>query len=146
MIGQSHSVRSGVCRQGHPLLLDRMDNRDNTPHTYTDRMLSITSSLKGYGVMAEEFFEALVRYLERGERERSQASVKHPHIELALIPVSMCRPQQYFEIKVNVSGASVAAEMLMLDDGWLPQGHGPVLAPARGALPRRSQHKGRALT
>lgn len=35
-------------RQGHPLLLDRMDNYDNMPHTYTDRMLSITSPLKGW--------------------------------------------------------------------------------------------------
>lgn len=35
-----------------------------------------------------------------------------------------------FEIKVNASGAH-ASEMLMLQDGWLPQGHGPVLACCR---------------
>lgn len=43
MIGQNRSMKNIVWRQGHPLLLDRMDNYDNTLHTYTDRMLSITS-------------------------------------------------------------------------------------------------------
>lgn len=62
-IRQNHFMKSIVWRQGHPLLLDRMDNYDNTLHTYTDRMLSITSCLKAYGLMAEKFFEALVHYL-----------------------------------------------------------------------------------
>lgn len=45
-IRQNHSMKRIVWRQGHPLLLDRMDNYDNKPHTYTDRMLSITSGFK----------------------------------------------------------------------------------------------------
>lgn len=56
-----------------------------------------------------------------------------------------CCSWQYFQVKVNASGAA-ASQMLMLVDGWLPQGHGPVLAPIDGALPRQSQHKARALT
>lgn len=56
-----------------------MDNYDNTPHTYTDRMLSITSALKGYRLMAEKFFEALVHYLSPSSKRKelpSQVSVK----------------------------------------------------------------------
>lgn len=69
-IGQNHFMKSIVWRQGHPLLLDRMDNYDNTLHTYTDRMLSITSSLKGCRLMAEKFFEALVHYLSPSSEKR----------------------------------------------------------------------------
>lgn len=54
-------------------------------------------------------------------------------------------PWQYFKIKVNASGAATSG-MLMLEDGWLPQGHGPVLAPVDGALHRQSQCKAWALT
>lgn len=56
-----------------------------------------------------------------------------------------CWSWLYFKIKVNASGAA-ASGMLMLEDGWLPQGHGPVLAPVDGALPHQSQRKAWALT
>lgn len=69
-IGQNHFMKSIVWRQGHPLPLDRMDNYDNTPHTYTDRMLSITSSLKDYRLMAKKFFEALVHYLSPSSKRK----------------------------------------------------------------------------
>lgn len=73
MIGQNHFMKSIIWRQGHPLLLDRMDNYDNTPHAYTDRMLSITSSLRGYRLMAEKFFEALVHYLSPAAQRKERA-------------------------------------------------------------------------
>jgi len=58
-----------------------MDNYDNTPHTYTDRMLSITTALKGYRLMGEIFFEALVHYLSPPKScQTSQCEV--PNIEL----------------------------------------------------------------
>lgn len=76
-IGQNHFMKSIVWRQGHPLLLDRMDNYDNRPHTYTDGMLSITSSLKGCRLMAEKFFEALVHYLSPSSK-RKELPVKSP--------------------------------------------------------------------
>lgn len=63
MIGLNHFIKSAVWKQGHPLLLDRMDIYDNTPHTYTDKMLSITMALKGHRLMGGKFFEALVHYL-----------------------------------------------------------------------------------
>lgn len=69
-IRQNHFMKSIVWRQGHPLLLDRMDNYDNTLHTYTDRMLSITSCLKAYRLIAEKFFEALVHYLSSPSKRR----------------------------------------------------------------------------
>lgn len=75
MIGQNHFMKSIIWRQGHPLLLDRMDNYDNTPHAYTDRMLSITSSLKSCRLMAEKFFEALVHYLSPAS-QRKELPVK----------------------------------------------------------------------
>lgn len=74
-IRQNHYMKSIVWRQGHPLLLDRMDNYDNTLHTYTDRMLSITSRLKASRLMAEKFFEALVHYLSPSS-ERRELPVK----------------------------------------------------------------------
>lgn len=70
MIGQNCLMKGIVCRLGHPLLLDRMDNYDNTPHTYTDRMLSITAPLKGYGLMGGKFFEALVHYLSPSSKRK----------------------------------------------------------------------------
>lgn len=69
-IRQNHYMKSIVWRQGHPLLLDRMDNYDNTLHTYTDRMLSITSRLKACRLTAEKFFEALVHYLSPSSKRR----------------------------------------------------------------------------
>lgn len=84
MIGQNRFIKSIVWRQGHPPLLDRMDNYDNTPHTYTDRMLSIIVVLSGCRVMGEKFFEALVHYLSpsfKGESSRT-SRCEVPSIEL----------------------------------------------------------------
>lgn len=78
-IRQNHYMKSRVWRQGHPLLVDRTDNHDNTPHTYTDGMLSITSPcLKAYTLMAGKWFEAFVTFphSQGGGRAPSCASVK----------------------------------------------------------------------
>lgn len=42
-IRQNHFMKSVVWRRGHPPPSDRTDNSDNTPRTYTDKLLSISS-------------------------------------------------------------------------------------------------------
>lgn len=71
--------------------------------------------------------------------------LSHQLVDAALILSLGAGHSSILKIKVSASGAAVA-EMLMLEDGWLPQGHGPVLASVDDALPRQSQHKARTLT
>lgn len=60
--------------------------------------------------------------------------LSHHLVDVALILSLGCWSYQNFKIKASGVAAS---PMLMWEDGWLPQGHGPVLAPVDGALPRQ---------
>lgn len=92
MIRQNRFIKSIVWRQGQPHLLDRTDNYDNTPHTYTDRMLSITVALSGCRVMGEKFFEALVHYLSPSSKSNSSQTSRCevPGTELGHRKIIVC--------------------------------------------------------
>lgn len=63
-IRQNHFMKSIVWRRGHPPPSDRTDNSDNTPRTYTDKLLSISlrQAWKSIGCRLSEAFESSLRW------------------------------------------------------------------------------------